>query len=184
MNRPIHFLVQLELVFKQSSSSCCSHFDIMRPRRQLTIDQQYLATARLLTGCSQTDVATELRVSQSVIIRLQQRNRETGRVTERHRSELPVEVEEVDDLQGYLNTPPGTGVIVLHGPRSINAGRGTSGTQCCSLMEVDSHSAEMMAANDAGDVKESAMHQPLLSPDEPLVVVVVLQCGQVCLVST
>ena len=40
-----------------------------------------------------------------------------------------------------------------------------------------------MAANDVGDVKESAMHQPLLSPDEPLVVVV-LQCGQVCLVST
>ncbi|KAJ8361655.1 hypothetical protein SKAU_G00181800 [Synaphobranchus kaupii] len=28
--------------------------------------------------------------------------------------------------------------------------------------------AEMMAANDVGDVKESAMHQPLLSPDDPL----------------
>ena len=28
-----------------------------------------------------------------------------------------------------------------------------------------------MAANDVGDVKESAMHQPLLSPDEPLVTV-------------
>ena len=39
----------------------------------------------------------------------------------------------------------------------------------------------MMAANDVGDVKESAMHQP--SPDDPLVVVV-LQCGQVCLVNT
>ena len=41
----------------------------------------------------------------------------------------------------------------------------------------------MMAANDAGDVKEGAMYQPLLSPDEPLVVMV-LQCGHVCLVST
>ncbi|KAJ8350762.1 hypothetical protein SKAU_G00258920 [Synaphobranchus kaupii] len=71
----------------------------------------------------------------------------------------------LDDLQGYLTTPPGTGVIVLHGPGSIYAGR------------------EMMAANDVGDVKESAMHQPLLSPDDPLVVAV-LQCGQVCLVNT
>ena len=40
----------------------------------------------------------------------------------------------------------------------------------------------MMAANDVGDVKENAMHQPLLSPEEPLMVVV-LQCGQVCLVN-
>ena len=41
---------------------------------------------------------------------------------------------------------------------------------------------EMTAANDIGDIKGSAMHQPLLSPDKPLVVV--LQCGQVCIVST
>ena len=41
----------------------------------------------------------------------------------------------------------------------------------------------MMAVNDVGDIKESALHQTLLSPDKPLVVVV-LQCGQVCLVST
>ena len=40
-----------------------------------------------------------------------------------------------------------------------------------------------MTANDVGEVKEGAMHQPLLSLDEPLVVVV-LQCGQVCLVNT
>ena len=39
-----------------------------------------------------------------------------------------------------------------------------------------------MAANDVGGVEVSAMPQPLLSPDEPLVVV--LQCGQVCLVRT
>uniref|UniRef100_A0A671VKC8 HTH cro/C1-type domain-containing protein n=1 Tax=Sparus aurata TaxID=8175 RepID=A0A671VKC8_SPAAU len=97
MNRPIHFLVQLESVFKQSSSSCCSHFDIMRPRRHLTIDQQYLAIARLQTGCSQTEVATELRVSQSVISRLQQRYRETGRVTERHRSGRPLATSHTDD---------------------------------------------------------------------------------------
>jgi len=44
----------------------------------------------------------------------------------------------------------------------------------------------MLPANDIGDVKEAAMHQPLFSPHEPLVVVVVvvLQCGQMCLVST
>ncbi|KAG7457401.1 hypothetical protein JOB18_017993 [Solea senegalensis] len=36
----------------------------------------------------------------------------------------------------------------------------------------------MMGANDVGDIRESAMHQP----DEPLVVVT--QCGQVCLVNT
>lgn len=40
-----------------------------------------------------------------------------------------------------------------------------------------------MAANDVGDVKESAMHQPLLSPDE-LLVVAVLQYGQVCPLGT
>ncbi len=32
----------------------------------------------------------------------------------------------------------------------------------------------MMATNAVGDIKEKAMHQPLLSPDEPLVVVVSL----------
>uniref|UniRef100_A0A672MYD0 Transposase Tc1-like domain-containing protein n=1 Tax=Sinocyclocheilus grahami TaxID=75366 RepID=A0A672MYD0_SINGR len=101
-------------------------------------------------------------LSQSVIIRLQHRYRETGRVTERHRSERPLATSHaddsfivnsalwnqimnctqlhahlremrgtrvsrqtirnrlhqhglrvvLDDLQGYLTTPPGTGVIV------------------------------------------------------------------------
>ncbi|CAK6970414.1 Transposable element Tcb1 [Scomber scombrus] len=97
MNRRIHFLIQLELVFTQSSSSCCSHFDIMRPRRHLTIDQQYLAIVRLQTGCSQTVLATELRVSQSVISRLQQRYRENGRFTERHRSGRPLATSYTDD---------------------------------------------------------------------------------------
>ncbi|KAJ8370082.1 hypothetical protein SKAU_G00101100 [Synaphobranchus kaupii] len=69
----------------------------MRPRRHLTIDQQYLAIARLQTGCSQREVATELRVSQSVISRLQQRYRETGRVTERHRSGRPLATSHTDD---------------------------------------------------------------------------------------
>ncbi|MEQ2184842.1 hypothetical protein GOODEAATRI_012195 [Goodea atripinnis] len=40
-----------------------------------------------------------------------------------------------------------------------------------------------MAVDDVGDVKESTMHQPLLSPENPLVVVV-LQCEQLCLVNT
>ncbi|KAK7881405.1 hypothetical protein WMY93_029814 [Mugilogobius chulae] len=48
--------------------------------------QQSLTIAMLLTGHSQTEVATELGVSQSVISRLQQRYRETGRATERRRS--------------------------------------------------------------------------------------------------
>ncbi len=154
MNWPLNVLVQWQFVFKLSSSSCCSHFDIMRPRRHLTIDHQYLAIARLQMGCSQREAATELKVSQSVISRLQQRHRETGRVTERHRSGRPLtaslwtvpsgtglwmplisrhvwwkwEAPEchvrpfetayismvcvLDDLQGYLTTPPGTGVIV------------------------------------------------------------------------
>ena len=118
MNRPTN----LELVFKQSSSSCCSHFDIMRPRRHLTTDQQYLAIVRLQTGCSQTDVPTELRVSQSVISRLQQRYRETGRVTERHRSGRPLTTSHTDDrfivnrmmnatqLQAHLREVRGTQV--------------------------------------------------------------------------
>ena len=90
----------------------------------------------------------------------------------------------LDNLQGYLTTPPGTGVIVLHGPGSIYYGRGTSGPQCCSPMNVNSRWAEMMATSDVGSARESAIHQPLYSPDEPLVVVEVLQCGPVCLVST
>ncbi len=41
----------------------------------------------------------------------------------------------------------------------------------------------MMATNAVGGIKENAMHQPLLSPDDPLEVVVI-QSGQVCLVNT
>ncbi|KAK7938287.1 hypothetical protein WMY93_001613 [Mugilogobius chulae] len=55
-------------------------------RRHLTMGQQSLAIAMLQTGRSQTEVATKLGVSQSVISRLQQRYRETGRATERRRS--------------------------------------------------------------------------------------------------
>uniref|UniRef100_A0A3B1K3U9 Transposase Tc1-like domain-containing protein n=1 Tax=Astyanax mexicanus TaxID=7994 RepID=A0A3B1K3U9_ASTMX len=51
----------------------------------------------LQTGRSQTEVATELRVSQSVISRLQQRHRETGRVTERRRSGRPLATSQADD---------------------------------------------------------------------------------------
>uniref|UniRef100_A0A673MB21 Transposase Tc1-like domain-containing protein n=1 Tax=Sinocyclocheilus rhinocerous TaxID=307959 RepID=A0A673MB21_9TELE len=43
------------------------------------------------------EVATELRVSQCVISRLQQRHRETGRVTERHRSGRPWATSHADD---------------------------------------------------------------------------------------
>lgn len=49
-------------------------------------------------------------------------------------------------------------------------------------MKVDSHWPEMMATNTVGDVKENAMHQPLLSLDKTLEVVV-LQFGQVCLIN-
>ncbi len=48
-------------------------------------------------GCSQREVATELKVSQSVISRLQQRHRETGRVTERHRSGRLLATSHADD---------------------------------------------------------------------------------------
>ena len=43
------------------------------------------------------EVATELRVSQSVISRLQQRYRESGRVTEGHRSGHPLAISHTDD---------------------------------------------------------------------------------------
>ena len=69
----------------------------MRPRRHLTMDQQSLAIAMLQTGRSQMEVATELGVSQSVISRLQQRYRETGRVTERRRSGRPLATSRADD---------------------------------------------------------------------------------------
>ncbi|KAJ8349455.1 hypothetical protein SKAU_G00245850 [Synaphobranchus kaupii] len=82
------------------------------------------------------EVATELRVSQSVIS-----------------SALRNRMMNVTQLQAHLREVRGTQV------------------------------SQMMAANDVGDVQESAMHQPLLSPDDPLVVAV-LQCGQVCLVNT
>ncbi|MEQ2210983.1 hypothetical protein XENOCAPTIV_023553 [Xenoophorus captivus] len=103
MNRPIHFLLHSQLVFKQSSS-CCSHFDIMRSRRHLTTDQQNHTTARLQIGCSQTEIATELRVSQSVISRLRQRYSEPGRVTEMHRSRHPFATSITDD-RFSLNSP-------------------------------------------------------------------------------
>uniref|UniRef100_A0A3Q3W3U1 Uncharacterized protein n=1 Tax=Mola mola TaxID=94237 RepID=A0A3Q3W3U1_MOLML len=54
----------------------------------------YLATARLQTGCCQREVATELRVLQSVSAGC---NRETGRVTERHRSGCSLATSHVDD---------------------------------------------------------------------------------------
>ncbi len=48
-------------------------------------------------GCFQREAATELKVSQSVISRMQQRHRATGRVTEMHRSERPLATSHVDD---------------------------------------------------------------------------------------
>ncbi|MEQ2231386.1 hypothetical protein ILYODFUR_039068 [Ilyodon furcidens] len=68
MNRPKNVLVHSELVFKQSSSSCCLHFEIMRPTQHLTVDQQYLAVARLEAGCPQVEAPIELRVSLNVTL--------------------------------------------------------------------------------------------------------------------
>ncbi len=39
-------------------------------------------------------------------------------------------------------------------------------------VKVDSNRTEMMATNAVGDIKENAMHQPLLSIYEPLELVV------------
>ncbi|MEQ2280433.1 hypothetical protein AMECASPLE_019752 [Ameca splendens] len=86
MNRLMHFLVQSEFVFKQPSLSCCSHVEIPRPKRHITIDQQYIAIARLQTAALQAEVNSEIRGSQKVISRLQ--HTETERVTERRRSGL------------------------------------------------------------------------------------------------
>ena len=78
-NRRLNVLVQWQFVFEQSSSSCCSYFDITRPRRHLTIDQQWLAIARLHMGCFQRGVATELQVSESVITQRHRRGRPLAR---------------------------------------------------------------------------------------------------------
>ena len=64
MNGPINVPDQLEQVFKQSSSSGCSHCEIMRPRRHLTMDLQAIAIAMLQSGRSQAEVAPELEASQ------------------------------------------------------------------------------------------------------------------------
>uniref|UniRef100_A0A667XTL2 Transposase Tc1-like domain-containing protein n=1 Tax=Myripristis murdjan TaxID=586833 RepID=A0A667XTL2_9TELE len=200
------------------------------PRRHLTIDQQHLTIARLQTGCSQTEVATELRVSQSVISRMQKRYRETGRVTERHRSGRPLATSHTDDrfivnsalrnrmmnatqIQACLREVRGTQVSrqtirnhlhqhVLRARRPARVPDHTTRHRCHCLAWARQHlrwtrdqwasvlfsdeSRFMLSRNDAnnvGDIKESTMHQPLLSPDEPLVVVLLL-CGQMCLVST
>ena len=59
-SQPQNVLVQWQFVFK--------HFDSMRPRRHLTMDQTYLNTTRLQR-------TVELRESQGVISRLKQRHR-------------------------------------------------------------------------------------------------------------
>uniref|UniRef100_A0A667ZG46 Transposase Tc1-like domain-containing protein n=1 Tax=Myripristis murdjan TaxID=586833 RepID=A0A667ZG46_9TELE len=186
--------------------------------------------SQLQTGCSQTEVATELRVSQSVISRLQKRYRETGRLTERHRSGRPLATSHTDDrfivnnalrnrmmnatqIQACLREVRGTQVshqtirnhLHQHGLRARRPARvpdHATRHRCHCLAWARQHlrwtrdqwasvlfsdeSRFMLSRNDGrqhvGDVKESAMDQPLLSPDEPLVVVVLL-CGQMCLTS-
>lgn len=51
-------------ILKQNFSSCCSHFNLIRPRWHLTTYQQYFTTARLWTGSSQMEVSTELSVTE------------------------------------------------------------------------------------------------------------------------
>lgn len=71
--------------------------DIKRSRRRLTIHQKDLAIARLQAGRSQSQVAHELGVSQSVIGRLHKRHQETGTVSERPRSGRPMSTSGADD---------------------------------------------------------------------------------------
>ncbi|KAL7840682.1 hypothetical protein AOLI_G00260050 [Acnodon oligacanthus] len=152
------------------------------------------------------EVAPVLRVSQSVISRLQKRYRETGRVTERHRSGRPLATSHTDDcfivnsalrnqmmnatqLQAHLREVRGTRVSrqTIQNPlhqRGLRAGRSArvpdhtsrhvrhclawarehlrwTRDQWASALFPD----EMMTLNEVGDVKESAMYQPLSSPD-------------------
>uniref|UniRef100_A0A3Q1D2I3 HTH cro/C1-type domain-containing protein n=1 Tax=Amphiprion ocellaris TaxID=80972 RepID=A0A3Q1D2I3_AMPOC len=74
----------------------------MNTRRHLTDVQRHLAIARLQVGRSQSDVARELGVSQSVISRLAARHRTTGSVGDRPRSGAPQVMDRNDDQ--YLRT--------------------------------------------------------------------------------
>uniref|UniRef100_A0A3P8RZ38 HTH cro/C1-type domain-containing protein n=1 Tax=Amphiprion percula TaxID=161767 RepID=A0A3P8RZ38_AMPPE len=67
-----------------------------------SIPARHLAIARLQVGRSQSDVARELGVSQSVIIRLAARHRTTGSVGDRPRSGAPLVMDRNDDQ--YLRT--------------------------------------------------------------------------------
>lgn len=91
-------MVQSVLVFKQSSSSCCSNFDIMRPAQHLTTDQQFLTIARLHTGCSQTKVAIELRVSQRSLQQVATVIQRDWKVTGRYRNGQPLATSHTDDF--------------------------------------------------------------------------------------
>uniref|UniRef100_A0A667WHT7 Transposase Tc1-like domain-containing protein n=1 Tax=Myripristis murdjan TaxID=586833 RepID=A0A667WHT7_9TELE len=147
--------------------------------------------------------------------KLQQRYRETGRVTERHRSGHPLATSHTDDrfivnsalwnrmmnatqLQARLREVRGTQVscqtirnrLHQHGLRARRPARvpdHTTRHRCHRLAWAREHlrwTRDQWALMKADSyIKESTMHHPLLSPDEPLVVVVLL-CGQVCLVST
>ena len=95
----------------------CSHFDILRPRGHLTVDQWLLEIVRLQTGCSQREVAAELRVSSVGC------NRKTGRVPERHRCGNPLATSDADDpfivrraLQTFLccGTPTSVVSVCFH----------------------------------------------------------------------
>lgn len=61
--------------------------------------------------------------------------------------------------------------------------KGRARPQCYSLVKVKSLFAEMMATKDVRDTEGSSMHQLLLTPDETLILVV-QQCGQLCLANT
>lgn len=88
------FLYQVfeKFVFKQSSSSYCSQFDIIRPRQHLTDDQQYLARQDVLKGKLPLSLQCHRVTSAGC-----NRHWETGRVTERHKGGCPLAKYPADD---------------------------------------------------------------------------------------
>uniref|UniRef100_A0A3B3QRZ8 Transposase Tc1-like domain-containing protein n=1 Tax=Paramormyrops kingsleyae TaxID=1676925 RepID=A0A3B3QRZ8_9TELE len=155
------------------------------------------------------NLLVELRVSQSVISRLQQGYRATGRVTERHRSGRPLATSHTDDRFIVNSALRNRMMNATQFQAQLREERGTQVSrqtirncshQCClrarrfarvpdhttrhrrhhlwaSVLLSDESRFTLSRNDDVGDVKESAVRQPLFSPDEALVVVVLVLAG-------
>lgn len=126
----------------------------------LTTDQHYPAIARHQTGSSQTVVVTESSVTQC--------HQQVAKELKESQRSIEVNV---------LATSPTDDSFI------VNTALRNSMMNVTQLKGTKISSRFKFSVHNVGDIKKSAMHQPPLLPDKPLVVLV-LQCGQVCLVNT